>query len=153
MFGVTGTRKRSRISLGLPALAALLLLAGYVGQSAQARTSVAFDPLDFTVTICNGDLVHITGTEVTAFSNTLTSAHAQDLRGVDLTTGTVYHGQNTFFDINVPTPPGGGIETFSQDIRLVAAGGQSFTATGVFHATVTPDGTLQVFFVHASSSC
>jgi DNA-binding transcriptional MerR regulator len=110
-----------------------LLLAGFASQEAQAKTSVAFDPFDFTVMICNGDLVHVTGTDVTAFDgNTLTSAHSQDLTGVDLTTGTVYHGEKTYFDI-VPSQPAGNVETFSQDLRLVAAGGQSFTA-----ATLSP---------------
>jgi hypothetical protein len=136
----------------------LLVILGLAGAllapvSAQAATTARVDALDFNVTICNGDVVHVTGTQVVVLSDTLTNVRSQGLTGVDLTTGTVYHGANSFFDQLIPTPSGTFVETFSQDLRLVAAGGESFSATGLFHATVTPDGTVRVFLVHESVPC
>jgi hypothetical protein len=136
----------------------LLVILGLAGAliaplSSEAGTTVSRDTLDFTGTICNGDVVHVTGTQVVVLSDTLTNVRSQDLTGVDLTTGTVYHGANSFFDQPITTPSGTSVETFSQDLRLAAPGGESFTATGLFHATATPDGTLRVFLVKESVPC
>jgi hypothetical protein len=115
---------------------------------------VSRDAVDFTVTICNGDVVHVTGTQVVVLNgDKLTNVRTADLVGVDLTTGAVYHGAQSFFDIIIPTPSGTVVETFSQDLRLVAPGGESFFATGLFHATATPEGTLRVFLVKVYPPC
>jgi hypothetical protein len=136
----------------------LLVILGLAGAltaplSAQAATTVSRDTFDFTVTICNGDLVHVTGTQVVVLSDTLTNVRSQDLTGVDLSNGTIYHGAESYFDQPITTPSGTSVETFSQDLRLVAASGESFIATGLFHATATPDGTLRVFLVKESVPC
>ena len=136
----------------------MLVILGLAGAltaplGAQAATTVSRDTLDFTVTICNGDLVHVTGTQVVVLSDTLTNVRSQGLTAVDLTTGTIYNGANSSFDIFVPTPSGASVETFSQDLRLVAPGGESFTATGLFHGTITPDGIFRVFLAKESVPC
>jgi hypothetical protein len=121
---------------------------------AAASVTVVREPLNNQVTLCNGDIVDLTGTLVTAFNgNVLTSAHTQDMVGIDETTGTIYHGQQTLFDIVPPDSSGGGVETFRVATVLVAADGQRFRDIGTFHATVLPDGTLQVFRSSESIVC
>jgi hypothetical protein len=137
----------------------LLLLLALTGalavpMAAAASVTVVREPLNHQVTLCNGDIVDLTGTLVTAFNgNVLTSAHTQDLVGIDETTGTIYHGQQTLFDIVPPDSSGGGVETFHVATVLVAADGQRFRDIGTFHATVLPDGTLQVFRSSESIVC
>jgi hypothetical protein len=119
-----------------------------------ASVTVVQEPLSQQVTLCNGDIVDLTGTMVTAFNgNVLTSAHTQDMVGIDETTGTIYHGQQTLFDILPPDSSGGGVETFHASTVLVAADGRRFRDIGTFHATVLPDGTLQVLDFRESVVC
>jgi hypothetical protein len=133
----------------------LLLVAALVTASAAtASVTVVQEPLNHQVTLCNGDIVDLTGTLVTAFNgNVLTSAHTQDMVGIDETIGTIYHGQQTLFDIVPPDSSGGGVETFHVATVLVTADGQRFRDIGTFHATVLPDGTLQVFRSSESIVC
>lgn len=139
----------------------LLLAAVFAGASIAATSasaapvSVRVDPFSAQATICNGDTVDLTGTLVVVLNgNTaITDTHTQGVVGVDETTGTVYHGQQSFFDIFPPDSSGGGVETFSVTTVLAAPGGQTFRETGLFHATVLPDGTLAVFFAKSTTTC
>jgi hypothetical protein len=122
--------------------------------SAAASVTVVKEPLNHQVTLCNGDVVDLTGTLVTAFNgNVLTAAHTLNMVGVDETTGMVYHGEQTFFDIVPPDSSGGGVETFSVTTVLAASGGQVFRDIGHFHITVLPDGTIAVIFGTDTTTC
>jgi hypothetical protein len=137
-------------------LVALLAGASVAATAAKAApVTVQQDPFSEQVTICNGDTVDLTGTLVVVLNgNTaITDTHTQGVVGIDETTGTVYHGEQSFFDIFPPDSSGGGIETFSVTTVLAAPGGQTFRDTGLFHATVLPDGTLAVFFAKSTTSC
>jgi hypothetical protein len=133
----------------------LLLVAALASASVAAATvTVVQEPLNHQITLCNGDIVDLTGTLVTAFNgNVLTSAHTQDMVGIDETTGTIYHGQQTYFDIVPPDSSGGGIETFMVTTVLAAPGAPTFRVMGHFHITVLPDGTIAVIFATDSTTC
>lgn len=129
------------------------LVAALAPATARATTTVR-EPASFDVTLCNGDVVHVTGTQHWTFNgNVLTVGTISNLTGVDQTTGTVYHGTQRFFDIVPVLTTGGGVETFQSDLRLVAAGGSSFQTTGVFHITVTADGTVHSLVDNSTQSC
>ena len=140
---------------------ALLLVAALAAASVVATTAnaapvtVGQDPFSTQVTICNGDTVDLTGTLVVVLNGntSITDTHTRNMVGVDETTGTVYHGEQSYFDILPPDSSGGGIETFSVTTVLAAPNGQTFRETGLFHATVLPDGTLAVFFAKSTTSC
>jgi hypothetical protein len=68
----------------------------------------------------------------------------------DLTTGTVFHGTTYFRDLEITTPAGGGVVTFTDGTRLVS-GRESVTLNYLAHFTVTPDGTTTVFFENVSA--
>ena len=136
--------------------AAALAGASVVATAANAApVTVQKDPFSAQATICNGDTVDLTGTLVVVLNGntSITDTHTQGLVGVDETTGTVYHGEQSFFDIFPPDSSGGGVETFSVTTVLAAPGGQAFRETGLFHATVLPDGTLEVFFAKSTTTC
>jgi hypothetical protein len=152
-------RRLTPIALHASASWRLLLLFAVLGAlvvpgGAAAATTVTVSPFEATETICNGDIVHLTGTEVAVVNdNTLTNIRSVDVVGVDLTTGTVYHGEGSVFDIVSLEPSGGVVETLRVTTRLVAAGGQSFVDQGFFHGTLTPLGTFPVFRFGGSTVC
>jgi hypothetical protein len=74
--------------------------------------------------------------------------------GVDLVTGTVFHATGLTRDLIVNSPPGGSTETFVNEFHLQATGGaESYIETELIHVTVTPDGTVTVFFDNFASAC
>jgi hypothetical protein len=131
--------------------------------SAQAATNVQLQPFEATITVCNGDLVQLTGRLLTVISVTaipsggfVTAVHfqPQGVKGVDLTTGLVFEATGLTRDITVFSPASGTIETFVNQFHIQAtAGGESFIVRELFHVTVTPDGTTAVFFDNFASSC
>jgi hypothetical protein len=141
--------------LVLAAALAVLALASVAATANAAPVTVQKDPFSAEVTICNGDTVDLTGTLVIVLNgNTaITDTHTQGVVGIDETTGTVYHGEQSFFDIFPPDSSGGGIETFGVTTVLTASGGQTSRDTGLFHATVLPNGTLAVFFAKSTTAC
>ena len=134
-----------------------------VAVSAQAATTVQTVPLDFPVTICNGDQVDLTGTLLVTISTTLTPSggliaavhfQPQGVSGIDTTTGTVFVAVGLTRDLIVFSPPGGFTETFVNQFHIQATGGaQSFLVTELFHITVTSDFTVRVIFGNFSVSC
>ena len=142
-------------------LAAVGALAAPLG--AQAGTTVEKQTFDTTFPICNGDLIHLSGTLVAVISETATPSggeviafhfQPQGVTGVDLVTGTVFHATGLTRDLIVNSPPGGSTETFVNRFHIQATrGAESYIVSELFHVTVTPDGTVRVFFDNFSSTC
>ena len=130
---------------------------------AQAATTVETQTFDETFALCNGDDIHVSGTLLAVMSETTTPSggevlafhfQPQGVTGVDLETGTVFHATGLTRDLIVNSPPGGSTETFVNQFHIQATGGnQSYIITELFHVTVTPDGTVRVFFDNFSSTC
>jgi hypothetical protein len=140
---------------------ALLLAAALAGASLvttaanAAPVTVHQDPFSAQVTICNGDTVDLTGTlQVVLNGNAaITDTHTLNLVGVDETTGTVYHGEQGYLDIQPPDSSGGGIETLRTTLVLAAPGAPTLRVMGHFHITVLPDGTIAVVFATDTTTC
>jgi hypothetical protein len=145
-----------------------LLILGLVGMlaapvAAQAGTTIQQIAFVDDEVICNGDTVHISGPVLGVISETATPSggeviafhfNPQGVTGVDLVTGQIFHATGLTRDLIVNSPPGGSNETFVNRFHVQATGGaQSFIVTELFHVTVTPDGTVTVFFDKASSTC
>jgi hypothetical protein len=139
----------------------LALIVALVGASVAATVAnaapvtVRQDPFSLQVTICNGDTVDLTGTlQVVLNGNAqITDTHTLGLVGIDETTGTVYHGEQSFLDIVPPDSSGGGIETLRTTMVLAAPGAPTFRVMGHFHITVLPDGTIAVIFATDTTTC
>jgi hypothetical protein len=131
--------------------------------SAQAGTTVEHGTFDTTFPLCNGDLIHVSGPLLTVISETATPSggevvaihfQPQGVTGVDLVTGTVFHATGLTRDLIVNSPPGGSTETFVNRFHIQATGGaESYIVTELIHVTVTPDGTVRVFFDNFASTC
>jgi hypothetical protein len=131
--------------------------------SAQAATTTESIPFDADVVICNGDVVHLSGTLLAVFTETATpsggfvvSAHFQPQRvsGVDLVTGTRFIATGLTRDILVVAPRGGLTETFVNQFHIQATTGeQSFIVSEVFHITIAPDGTITAFVDNFRATC
>ena len=142
-------------------LAAVGALAAPLG--AQAGTTVEKQPFDTTFPICNGDLIHLSGTLVAVISETTTPSggevlafhfQPQGVTGVDLVTGTVFHATGLTRDLIVNSPAGGSTETFVNRFHIQATrGAESYIVSELFHVTVSPAGTVTVFFDNFSSTC
>jgi hypothetical protein len=147
-----------RLLLVLGVLAALAVPAG-----AHATTTVETLTFDETFTICNGDLLHLSGPLLSVVTVNATPSggevigfhfQPQGITGVDLSTGTVFHATGLTRDLIVFSPPGGTTETFVNQFHLQATeGAQSFIVSELFHVTVTPDGTVRTFFDNFSATC
>jgi hypothetical protein len=146
----------------------LLVILAVVGAlaapvSAQAGTTVEQFTFDTTFPLCNGDLIHVSGPLLAVISETATPSggevvafhfQPQGVTGVDLVTGMVFHATGLTRDLIVNSPPGGSTETFVNEFRIQATGGaESYIVTELFHVTVTPDGTVTVFFDNFASTC
>jgi hypothetical protein len=131
--------------------------------SAQAGTTVERIMFEDTFPLCNGNPIHLSGSLLVVNSETATPSgghvfafhfQPQGVRGVDLVTGTVFHAGGLTRDLIVNSPPGGGTETFLNRFHIQATRGeQSFIVTGLFHITVTPDGTVRAEFDNFESTC
>ena len=146
----------------------LLMILAVVGAlaapvSAQAGTTVEKQTVDQTFPLCNGAPIHESGPLLAVFSETTTPSggevlafhfQPQGVTGVDLVTGAVFHATGLTRDLIVNSPPGGSTETFVNRFHIQAtSGGESFIISELFHVTVTPDGTVRVFFDNFSSTC
>jgi hypothetical protein len=146
----------------------LLVILAVVGAlaaplSAQASTTVEQVTFEDTFPLCNGDLIHVSGPLLAVISETATPSggevvafhfQPQGVTGVDLVTGTVFHATGLTRDLIVNSPPGGSTETFVNEFHIQATGGsESYIITELFHVTVTPDGTVTVFFDNFASTC
>ena len=142
-------------------LATTAALAAPVAAKASATTERA--PFDADVIACNGDVIHISGTLLSVFTETATpsggfvvSSHFQPqaINGVDLTTGTKYVATGLTRDIVVVSPAGGTTESFVNRFHIQATGGaESFIVSETFHITVTPNGDVTAFLDNFSSTC
>lgn len=154
-----------RRALAFGRLLVMLALVGAltVVAAAQASTSKASFTFDTTFPLCNGDLIHVSGTLLGIFTETQTPSggevmafhfQPQGVTGVDLTTGTVFHATGLTRDITVSFPTGGGTETFVNDFHLQATGGaQSYVTFEVFHITESPDGRVTASFDKIYNTC
>jgi hypothetical protein len=143
-------------------LAVVGALAGSLS-AAQAGTTVEKIPFDSTFLLCNGDPIQISGTLLAVFSETTTPSgghvvafhfQPQGVAGVDLVTGTVFHATGLTRDVIVNSPAGGSTETFVNRFHIQATRGvESYIVSELFHVTVTPDGTVRVFFDNVSATC
>jgi hypothetical protein len=146
----------------------LLMILAVVGVlaapvSAQASTTVERVTFEDTFPLCNGDPLHLSGTLLVVISETATPSggevvafhfQPQNVTGVDLVTGTVFHAGGLTRDLIVNSPPGGSTETFVNRFHIQATGGaESFIVSELFHVTVTPDGTVTVFLDNFASTC
>jgi hypothetical protein len=126
----------------------LLLILGVVGAlaapvSAQAGTGVVRFPQEFVTPICNGDVLQLSGTLLdveTSFSGGFREQFQLQGTATDLTIGTVYHGTTFFRDLEITTPAGATVVTFTDGTRLESATGESVTFSDLLHLTITPDG-------------
>lgn len=144
-------------------LVVLAFVALAASASAQAATTVQKITFDATFPLCNGDLIHVTGPINAVMTETATPSggevvsfqfNPQGATGVDLVTGTVFHATGLTRDLVVNSPPGGSTETFVNQFHIQSTGGaQSYIVTELFHVTVTPDGTVRVFFDNFASTC
>jgi len=131
--------------------------------AAQASATTEKVPFDANVTACNGDVIHISGTLLSIFTETTTpsggfivSSHfqPQGIMGVDLTTGTRYVATGLTRDILVTSPSGGSTETFVNRFHIQAtSGAESFIVSEVFHITVNANGDVTAFVDNFSSTC
>ena len=131
--------------------------------AAQASATTEKVPFVANVTACNGDVIHITGTLLSIFTETTTpsggfivSSHfqPQGIMGVDLTTGTRYVATGLTRDILVTSPSGGSTETFVNRFHIQAtSGAESFIVSEVFHITVNANGDVTAFVDNFSSTC
>jgi hypothetical protein len=154
-----------RRALALRRLLVLLALVGALAvvAAAQASTSITSFTFDTTFPLCNGDLIHVSGTLLGTATETQTPSggevmafhfQPQGVTGVDLTTGTVFHATGLTRDIIVTFPAGGGTETFVNDFHIQATGGaQSYVVFEVVHITETPDGTVTASFDKMYTTC
>jgi hypothetical protein len=146
----------------------LLVSLGIVGAlaapvSSQASTTVERVTFEDTFPLCNGDPLHVSGPLLAVISETATPSggevvafhfQPQGVTGVDLVTGTVFHATGLTRDLIVNSPPGGTNETFVNRFHIQATDGEeSYIITELFHVTVTPDGTVAVFFDNFASTC
>lgn len=148
----------NRLLVLFGALAALAVPA-----SALAQTTVEQIPFDATVTLCNGNLVHISGSLLVTSTSTSTPSggqlfaihfQPQGVAGEDLSTGTRYRATGLTRDLSVSSPPGGFTETFVNRFHIQATrGAESFIVSETFHITISPDGTIRVEFDNFSAPC
>jgi hypothetical protein len=146
----------------------ILVILGVVGAlaapvSAPAGTTVDKITFDTTFPLCNGNLIHVSGPLLVVISETATPSggevfafhfQPQGVTGVDLVTGTVFQATGLTRDLIMNSPPGGSTETFVNKFHIQARGGaESYIITELFHVTVTPDGTVAVFFDNFASTC
>ncbi len=146
----------------------LLVILAVVGAlaapvNAQASTTVERVTFEDTFPLCNGDPIHLSGTLLAVFTETATPSggevlafhfQPQGVTGVDLVTGTVFQAGGLTRDLIVNSPPGGSTETFVNRFHIQATGGaESYLVSGLFHVTVTPDGTVTVYFDNFTSTC
>jgi hypothetical protein len=146
----------------------LLVILAVVGAlaapvSAQATTTVERVTFEDTFLLCNGDPIHLSGTLLAVISETATPSgglvvaihfQPQGVTGVDQVTGTVFRAGGLTRDLIVNSPPGGTTETFVNRFHNQATrGAESYIVSELFHVTVTPDGTVTVFFDNFTSTC
>jgi hypothetical protein len=145
-------------------LVILTLLAGFaIPVGAEAATTVEKQTFDATFPLCNGDLIHVSGTLLVTTTTTSTPSggfiaaihfQPQGVTGVDLTTGTIFHATGLTRDLIVFSPRGGITETFVNQFHIQATGGeQSYIVTNLFHITVSPDGTVRSYVDNFSATC
>jgi hypothetical protein len=131
--------------------------------SAQAAATVESVPFEADVLVCNGDVIHLSGTLLIVFTETATpsggfvfSAHfqPQGLMGVDLVTGTRFIGTGLTRDIVVVSPAGGFTETFVNQFHIQATkGAESFIVSEVFHITANANGEITAFVDNFRATC
>jgi hypothetical protein len=131
--------------------------------SAQAAASVEQAPFETDVLACNGDLIHLSGTLLVVFTETATpsggfvfSAHfqPQNVKGVDLVTGTKFIATGLTREITVLSPPGGFTDTFVNQFHIQATRGEeSFIVSEVLHITVNANGDLTAFVDNFRATC
>jgi hypothetical protein len=145
-------------------MAAVVVIAALsVSATAWAATTVQKIPIDIEVGLCNGDTLDLSGTLLDSVTTTATPSggflfafhdNPQGIRGVDTTTGTVFHGTGLTREVDVFSPPGGATFTFVNRFHIQATGGvQSFIVKETLHATITPSGAVTVFFDKFSATC
>jgi hypothetical protein len=131
--------------------------------SAQAAATTEQVPFEADVLACNGDVIHLSGTLLMVFTETVTppggfvfSSHfqPQGVKGVDLVTGTTFIATGLTRDIVVVSPPGGFTETFVNQFHIQATtGAESFIVREVFHITVNANGDVTAFVDNFSATC
>jgi hypothetical protein len=131
--------------------------------SAQAAATTERMPFDVDLVICNGDVVHLSGTLLAVFTETTTPAggfvvsshfQPQGVSGVDLVTGTMFRATGLTRDILVVSPPGGITETFVNRFHIQATRGeQSYIVSEVFHITIAPTGAITAFVDNFRATC
>ena len=132
--------------------------------SAQAATTTTEKtPFDVDLLICNGDVVHLSGTLLAVFTETTTPAggfvvsshfQPQGVSGVDLVTGTRFQATGLTRDILVVSPPGGITETYVNQFHIQATTGeQSFIVSEVFHITIAPNGEITASVDNFRATC
>lgn len=148
-----------RLSIAVVFITALIMFAA----TASAARPVERIPVDSQVLLCNGDWLHVTGTELVRSAVTTTPSGAlliayhlnsQGISGIDPTTGTVYHSTGGTNETDLFPPSGGAVFTFLNRLHLQAtAGAQSVVIRWVEHLTITPGGTVTANVSKFSASC
>src|SRR5437763_7271300 len=139
-----------RKKLVVAVLAALVLPA-----AARAAATTVTTPLQFDVSACNGDTIHLSGQLLSVFTTTSTpsggvtfSTHIQPqgIRGVDLQTGATYIGTGVTRDAITVAPSGVTTISFVNRFHIQGtAGAQSFDVSETFHVTALANGAITAF--------
>jgi hypothetical protein len=146
---------------GVVLIGAMVALA--IPASAQAVTTVEQIPFETSILLCNGGVVHLQGQLLVTTTSTAIPTggfvfaihfQPQGVKGVDVTTGTVYIATGLTRDLFVVTPSGGLTETYVNQFHIQATtGAESYIVTGLFHITFSPEGTIRVVIDKFSSPC
>ena len=119
-------------------------------------------PLQTTITECNlnielsGSLLIVATTTSTPSGGFIATIHSQpqNVRGLDLFTGTSYIGTGLTRETFIGLPSSGLIVTIVSEFHIQAtAGGQSFLVSQLFHITVTGDGTITAEVANLYTTC
>jgi hypothetical protein len=107
--------------------------------SAQAITTVERIPFETSVLLCNGGVVELEGRLLVTTTSTATPAggfvfaihfQPQGVKGIDITTGTIYIATGLTRDLVVARPPGGLTETYVNRFHIQATtGAESYIVT------------------------
>jgi hypothetical protein len=128
-----------------------------------ASTTVARAQVDRELQLCNGDIIHLTGTLMFVSSINGTSSgglriashfQPQGLSGVDEQTGVTYQAVGLTREITDFTPGGGIVDTYIDQFHIQATqGAESYELIETAHVTITPAGDVTASFDNLSLPC
>lgn len=129
---------------------------------AQAATTTEVIPFETDLVVCNGDLVHLSGSpgrlprdgDAIRWACRLVPFQPAGRHRSGSRHGTTFHATGLTRDISITTPSGGYTETFVNRFHIQAtAGHESYIVSETLHITVTPDVNVTAFVDNFSACC